>query len=417
MSSPTHRRRGVGMSLQGSTGRRPQWAVAALIVLCSFIGTAAAEPTGPGPTLQEMEDLKLRIEELEAKERERDLERESDPAPNLVTPADWPWPPLTLGIFASVDYLYTDQRERGSGNGDANHFALGELDLFLVSQLSDHFSFLGELVFEFDSDDDTRIDVERLLIKYEHSDLLSVSVGRGHTSIGYWNRAYQHGTFLWTTVSRPLIFEFEDGGGILPMHFVGIEASGRFETPIGLFKYTTTVSNGRGRTPDAIQLTDDLNDSKMVALELVWLPSAVPDLAVGANFVYDDIPSDPGVRGKLDEYIAGGYVVYTGRPLEIHVEGQYIRHEAGSSYNSLGGYAQISYKIGDWTPYYRFDLLEVDGDDPFYAELPEAIDTRQHSLGVRFDWTSFLALKLEYQRVDSTGRNANVAAAQAALRF
>jgi hypothetical protein len=291
------------------------------------------------------------------------------------------------------------------------------LDLFLVSQLSDRFSFLGELVFEFDSNRDTKTDVERLLIKYEHADWLSVSVGRGHTAIGYWNRTYHHGAFLWTTVGRPLIFEFEDEGGILPLHFVGIEASGIIETQKGLIGYTTTLSNGRGRTPDEIQLTDDLNDSKMVGLELVWRPSGVPDLAVGANFVYDDIPSDPGVREKLDEFIAGGYVTYTGRPLEVLIEGQYVRHEGGPSYNNYGGYAQISYKIDDWSPYYRFDLLEIDEDDPFYASLPEAIDTLRHTVGVRFDWTSFLALKLEYQHVNSTGRDANIAAAQATLRF
>jgi hypothetical protein len=367
-----------------------------------------------------MEDLELRIEELEAKQRESDLERarEDDPAPNLVTPSDWPWPPLTLGIFASVDYLYADERPPSSrGDGDTNHFALGELDLFLVSQLSDRFSFLGELLFEFDSDRDTRIDVERLLIKYDHADWLSVSAGRGHSPIGYWNQAYHHGTFLWTTTTRPLIFEFEDEGGILPLHFLGIEASGTIETPKGLVGYVTTLSNGRGRDPEDIQLTDDLNDSKMVATELTWRPSGIPDLRLGVNFVYDDIPSDPGVREKLDEYIAGAHVIYTGRPLEVLVEGQYIRHEDGSGDDNYGGYAQISYKVRDWTPYYRFDLVEIDEDDPFYASLPEATDSRRHTVGVRFDWTSFLALKLEYQRINSTGRNASVAAAQAAFWF
>lgn len=427
----SHRRRekfrrsaspGGGMRLLGSTSRRPALAVAVLIALGSLIGTAVAEPEPAAPTAQEMEDLKLRIEELEAKQRESDLERasEHDPAPNLVTPAAWPLPPLTIGIFASVDYSYADQRPPSSlGDGDTNHFSLGELDLFLVSKLSDRFSFLTEVLFEFDSNRDTEIDVERLLIKYDHADWLSVSAGRGHTPIGYWNRNYHHGTFLWTSVTRPLLFEFEDEGGILPLHFLGIEASGTFETEKGLLGYTTTLANGRGRNPEDIQLTDDLNDSKMVVLKLFWRPSDVPDLAVGVNFVYDDIPSDPGVpvREKLDEYIAGGYVVYTGRPLEVLVEGQYIRHEDGSGYDNYGGYAQISYKIGDWTPYYRFDLLEIDGDDPFYTSTPEAVDTRQHSVGFRFDWTSFLALKLEYQRVDSTGRDANIAAAQATFRY
>jgi hypothetical protein len=166
----------------------------------------------------------------------------------------------------------------------------------------------------------------------------------------------------------------------------------------------------------------------MAIVELAWHPSYPSDLALGVNFVWDDIPSDPrdpdgvagplGPRKSLDEYIAGGYIVYTGRQLEILVEGQYILHQrSGSDYNNIGGYAQISYKAGRWTPYYRFDLLEIDSNDPFYAVVPEAVDTRKHTVGLRLDWTSFLALKLEYQRVNSTGRDANVVVLQTAVRF
>ena len=412
------------MSLRAAANRQIRVAFAALIAVGGLVGSAVAEPDGSDPSGEEIAELKHRIEQLEAKQRESELEREA--ASSLVTPPDGPFPPVTLGVFASIDYLYSDQRAPGPGllgTGDTNHFSLGELDLFLVSQLSDRFSVLGELLFEFDSERDTRIDVERLLLKYDHTDWLSVSAGRGHSAIGYWNRAYHHGTYLWTTATRPLIFEFEDEGGILPMHAIGIEASGVIEIPKGIVEYTASLSNGRGRTPGTIQITDDLNDSKMVGLALVWRPSDVPDLAVGINFVWDEIPGDsrgpPAVaRRRLDEYIAGGYVIYTGRPLEVLVEGQYIRHhQPGSGYDSLGGYAQISYKSGDWTPYYRFDLLQVDDDDPYYAQIPEAIDTRTHTAGIRFDWTSFLALKLEYQRVYSTGRNANIAAVEAALRF
>ncbi|MCP4904468.1 MAG: hypothetical protein GY910_05765 [bacterium] len=394
-----------------------------LIVLGSLIGTAVAEPVGTGPTAEEVAELRRRIEELEGKQIDAEVQpagaNEIDPVLHRVAPSDWPFPPVTIGVLASVDYLFTDQL--ADGDGDSNHFSVGDLDLFLVSQPSDRFSILGELLLEFDSNNDTRTDAERLLIKYEYADWLSVAVGRGHTAIGYWNRTFHHGTFLWTTVSRPLIFEFEDEGGILPMHSVGIEASGIVETPKGLIAYTFMLSNGRGRNPDDIQLTDDVNDSKRVGFELSWRLSGLPDFAVGLNFMYDDIPGDPdpvAPRRKLDEYIGGGYVIYTGRPLEILVEGQYIRHhQPGSGYNSFGGYAQASYKMGEWTPYYRFDLLEIDGDDPFYMPVSEIVDTRQHSVGVRFDWTSFLTVKFEYQRVNSPGRNANVSAVQTALRF
>lgn len=360
-------------------------------------------------------NLERRIEELEEQVREAGM------APLLQTPRRGLLPPIRLGGYANVNYLYRDEVGRGQG-GDENHFALGEFDLFFVSKLSDRFSALAELVFEFDSDGTTVVDVERLLIKYDHRDWLSVAAGRGHTPVGYWNRAYHHGTYLWTTIDRPVIFEFEDEGGILPMHFVGLEASGTYDMGHSLIGYSGTVSNGRGRSTDSIQLTDDLNKSKMVIFSPYWRPSALSGFEVGGNILWDDIPADPDATPArdedLDEIIAGGYVIYQGTSLEFFLEGQYVRHQHhGTNYESGGGYVQAAYAFGAFKPYYRFDLQEVDSEDPFYLDDPEARDTREHTVGLRFDWTSFLVLKAEYRRRDADGNHANIIATQVAVRF
>ena len=387
---------------------------AALLAGLLAVSPALADPTPDDAAAAERAELERRIEELEARDQLRDEE-------TIASESSLSWPRFSLGGFANVDYLYRDVHQKDGRSADSNHFALGELDFFVASELSDHFSFFSELVFEFDSDGETRIDVERLLIKYEHRDWLSVSVGRGHSPIGYWNRAYHHGTFLWTTISRPVLFEFEDEGGLLPMHFVGVETSGNFASKSGLLGYSLVVSNGRGRTPDAIQLTDDLNGSKLALLQLAWKPYAIPDITFGANFVYDDIPGDPATPGRernLHEYIAGGHVVFTGHHLEAFFEGQYIRHEGRSSHDNYGGYAQLAYDFGGgWKPYYRFDWLGIDEDDPFFALAGGAVDTLRHTAGIRYEWTSFLAVKLEYQHEDATGRDTNVGAAQVAVRF
>jgi hypothetical protein len=52
----------------------------------------------------------------------------------------------------------------------------------------------------------------------------NVVVGRFHSAIGYSNTAYHHGTWLQTTTGRPLLFQFEDQGGILPIHNVRLTA-------------------------------------------------------------------------------------------------------------------------------------------------------------------------------------------------
>ena len=69
------------------------------------------------------------------------------------------------------------------------------------------------------------VDVERLQIAYRWSDALRLTAGRGHTALGYWNESYHHGKLLQPTVERPEVLKFEDDGGILPVHFVGLEAA------------------------------------------------------------------------------------------------------------------------------------------------------------------------------------------------
>ena len=380
-------------------------------------GTAPGEPRAAEPA--ERAELERRIEELEARERAR---AERDAVEEENTASDSPWPPFTVGGFANVDYVFEDRRLAAGDRSQSNHFALGELDIFLVSQLSDRFSVLAETVVEFESQGENVVDVERLRIQYEHRDWLAAAIGRGHVPVGHWNRAYHHGTFLWPTIERPLLFAFEDDGGILPMHFVGLELSGRIEVARGLVEYVAIVSNGRGRSIEAIQLTDDLNDGKMVSLQLVWRPLALSDLVLGINGIYDDIPDDPftvGREAKLHEYIAGGHVIWSGMRSTLFAEAQYIRHEGGGkSYDSFGGYAQVGHQFADdWNAYYRFDLREINEDDLFLATQPDAIDTRLHTIGVRFDWTSFLALKLEYRRESSAGTDANIGATQVTVRF
>ena len=46
----------------------------------------------------------------------------------------------------------------------------------------------------------------------------NVSIGRGHTAMGYWNQTFHHGKWFQTTTDRPAIYRFEDDIGILPVH-------------------------------------------------------------------------------------------------------------------------------------------------------------------------------------------------------
>src|SRR5260370_8575813 len=119
---------------------------------------------------------------------------------------------------------------------DTTAFSLGQLNLFITSDISEKFKFLSEIVFEGGPDNiygETRgenntfgVDVERMVLQYSHSDYFKFAVGRYHTAIGYYNTAYHPSTWFQTTTGRPFLFQFEDPRGILPIHPVGPSAAG-----------------------------------------------------------------------------------------------------------------------------------------------------------------------------------------------
>ena len=406
-----------------------------------WVGLLAAILCAAPVAAQETRALEEELSRL--RERVAILEAETPPGPDPSEEAGG-WrpalPQAILGGFADVNFDYWGGRlregdppnpaSRWKGRDHDDEFFLGNFDLFVASQLSERFTFLTEILFEFE-EHETEIDAERLLLRYEHADWLRASVGRGHTPIGYWNKHFHHGAWLWTTERRPLLYEFEDDNGPLPVHFVGLEVAGVRDTEFGLLGYSMVVSNGRPDDSKRVQIVGDLNDGKMTALALSVIPRLFPGLEVGANVLYDEIPArgsaSPAWANPIHEVIAGGYAAYDGPALTLILEGQYIHHGTQArDYDSFGGYAQTSYRFGVLTPYYRFDWLSINDQDPFYREysddLPDGgvamvVDTRQHTAGVRYDWSAFVALKLEYRRVDSDVERSNAVGIQAALAF
>ncbi|RMD86317.1 MAG: hypothetical protein D6808_03660 [Candidatus Dadabacteria bacterium] len=328
---------------------------------------------------------------------------------------------LDLHGFGHVQYDVEQVNLDGPGGKDtSNNFANGGVDLFITSQLSDRFSFLNETVFEFTDEGESTLDVERLLLKFSQSEQFNLAAGRGHTALGYWNQRFHHGTWLQTTTDRPIIYLFEDDGGILPVHFVGLEASGALAD--GQLAYTANVANGRGKITDEVQLTTDANNSKMVSLMLTYQPEAVEDFGVGANIVWDRIPSDPATPGRasqIDELIYGFHIYYTGYPWELIGEIQFVNHDddAAGTFDHYGAYAQIAYSIDSWKPYYRYDRLSIESGDPFFTGLPGVEDSDQHTVGIRWDLEAYVALKFEYRFLDTDSEESHAGTVQASFAF
>jgi hypothetical protein len=168
---------------------------------------------------------------------------------------------------------------------------VGQLDLFMTAALGESFGIVSEVVFEADDANTFAVDVERLLLQYSPSTYFSIAVGRFHTAIGYYNAAYHHGNWFQTTTGRPIIFRFEDEGGILPVHGVGVTAHGHIPSGRLGLRYVAEVSNGRAsRSPsaEAVQNVQDENGRKAVNLAMLARPDWLPGLQGGFSIYLDE---------------------------------------------------------------------------------------------------------------------------------
>jgi hypothetical protein len=388
------------------------------------------------------EDHEREIEDLRQESRdrftalEREVERLGGPpptAPDVGSPRlSDALPTLSLRGFGHLQGDWERSASRSGPDEDTTtHFTDGGVDLFITSQINDRTSFLNETVFEFGDEGENILDVERVMLKIDIRDYLNVAVGRGHTALGYWNQRFHHGTWLQTTTDRPILYRFEDDGGILPVHFVGLDLSGVLDLRIGTFSYTANFANGRGDIPDFVQLIEDENDSKMMSF--MWSYEPTEGTGIGFAVLRDQIPGDstlgPERAHAIDELIYGPHLWFVEDPIELIAETLFVKHDDHTSdedFMHYGGYVQLGYRFRDVIPYYRFDFLNMKSGDPFYYEYSGGVqvgpldgveDTLQHTVGLRYDYTTYLAFKVEFRSAMARSQRDNGGTIQASFAF
>ena len=283
----------------------------------------------------------------------------------------------------------------GNQKGQTSSFSIGQTNLFITSSLSERVRFLTEMVFEVHQNNAFQVDLERVLLEGSLSDYFKLSGGRYHTAIGYYNTAYHHSTWFQTATERPYIFEYEDEGGILPIHMVGVQASGQIPSgKLGLH-YVAEAGNGRTSNPVAepVQNYVDENGHKAFNVALFARPDALPGLQTGFS-VYRDVLSVPG-SPRVTETITDVYAVLARPRFEWLNEALMIRHTpaGGHDYVTPAFYSQISQRFGIYRPYFRYQYINASSNEPVFPQV--GLRTGP-SLGIRFDATESVALKLQY---------------------
>lgn len=381
--------------------------------------------------------LTLRIEQLEARVRQLESVREKAEAPSrdassrdlsdaqtaaaalqsAAHPPGESQPSSENAMMERMDVGRTLLNIRGFGDlsfhgdtlpGDTTSFTLGQLDLFVTSDVSDRFKFLSEIVFEAGPDNiyGTRtgelntfgVDIERYILQYSPNDFLNISAGRFHTDIGYYSTAYHHSSWLQTTTDRPFLFEFEDRGGILPVHMVGVSATGAIPSGALGLHYTAEVGNGRAsRNPldeEPVQNVIDDQNHKAYNLALFVRPDAIRGFQAGFSF-YRDVLVPQGSPRVGESILAAHAVVIRPRWewLTEAVLDRHTLHGESLSFNTPGFYSQISRQFHAYRPYFRYQYINVPDGEPIY---PDVALRHGPSAGLRYDASESVALKFQY---------------------
>jgi hypothetical protein len=346
-------------------------------------------------------------------------------------PAAPTYPNLQFHGFADVDYHVSSRQGIPNAQGvtynppaarAGNSFYLGELDLFFQSQLAENLSVLSENVVSGGTDNHTGVDIERLELSWKINDYFNVDMGRFHTQLGYYNTAYHHGAWFQNAVGRPFFLEYEDSGGLLPVHSVGISMHGAIPSGKWNLQYFVEVANGEDYNTNAnnpVQNEIDRNTGKALNFALL----AKPDWFSGGQFgigAYHDSLS-PNYGGRTDEWIWNAHVAYHNALWELMAEGFLLQHKQSGTeahYTPMA-YAQVARKFGSYTPYVRFTYVNASQNDPIYtAILNQGGLDYGPSIGLRYDLSTFVALKLQYDYVVQTGyKDANEVTFQAAFTF
>lgn len=338
----------------------------------------------------ELADLEARVDALQS-----ELSALSSSAPSRQELG------LAFHGFANVDYVHDTLHAEDRKDG----FALGNFDMYMLPTLGPRLRGLVELNFEYEEDGQLATDLERLEFGYTFNDALTLWAGRFHTPYGYWNAAFHHGMQITTSTMRPVFLEFEDAGGILPAHSVGLQASGHWRAGAGKLGYDLFISNGDDIVDGvlAFNAVKDSNSTKMFGLNLHYTFDGVLDgLRAGLHGYRDEVGTyvNGVMQSSTRVNMSGAYFVY--EPGRWQAMGEYYHFadsdqlQGGGTHDSSAWYLQAAYSIGAVTPFARYENTDLDQSDPYFADQDAGRSYERQALGVRYDLNNQVALKAEW---------------------
>ncbi len=431
-----------------STAAQPRARRARLLVaaLClpglghSPASYAAADDTGRIAVLEQkldeslrlIRELSARVHELEARTPEAGTAVAAASAGAAVAPANQPETAQRLAVVEqTVNQMVASSGQHGDDSGMplhgfadvgiGNHNAafsqyqgadVGSLDFFLTPRLGSRTRALFELNFEVGADSAVGVDLERAQIGYQVGDSTTVWVGRFHTPYGYYNTAFHHGQQIAISLRRPRFIEFEDHGGIMPAHTVGVWVTGSERIGDEKLTYDLYAGNGQRIVGGILDMNNagNTHGSAIVGGNLgLLLGGSLDGLKIGLDAFQtriEDQGQSPSYFTRVKSY--GTYAAYDTDSWEGIAEFDVFNDQdlTGSTgaHSSDAGFIQLGYRGGRYTPYTRYERGAFQQADHFFAAQTNGSSYVRAALGLRFDLDLVSALKLELAQTRLTDR-------------
>jgi hypothetical protein len=285
-------------------------------------------------------------------------------------------------------------------------FQIADFHLFVTAKVSDHWSFLSELLITSDFTNEASAELDRMVFQYNPNKYLRVGFGKFNAAVGYYPNQFHRAKFYQTATGRPLMFSDEDNGGILPVHQVGITVQGEIPSGALGLHYIGEITNGRSFNSNSAEVQNftDGNNGKAMNAGLFVRPDRVPALDVGFTVYRDSL--EPDGLGNVQETITAVHAVYSTPTFEFLNEVAILTHDAeqtGVSSTSKSFYTQLSNRFGIVRPYLRYEHQDVpDSDLVFRAgheDVAIAFGLRKAaSFGLRVDLGTFAVAKVQFDR-------------------
>ncbi len=315
---------------------------------------------------------------------------------------------LSLFIYGGVrsEYLSTENN---------TNFKIGDTDILGIFA-KENFEILMEVFIE---QPDNFVDFERLYVRWEKFDIFRITLGKFHPSLGYASMKWHHGLHLMTIPDRPQIINFEDEGGPLLAHGVGIRVDGLKKAGRVFVGYSFDIINGNQHF--GADNSSDFDKYKSVFAKLYIKPTHFSEIGISGAYDPTDVYSELlNKRVKTTNRILGLNLVYD-KPGGAEFIAEYHKiDELISDKSAWGGFILISYplikgrNIYEFRPFLLLEKIDWETGNEWFINVLERLRLEEeedeytalakktgYTLGFKLSFNPLIALKLSYTYSDN----------------